>query len=73
MTKTVQIFEITYDNGKIRLLFPTILDIKCLLKENEDLFDMLLLGQLHIMPIHVVKNSKLYNVALQNRLVEIDS
>ena len=71
MTKTVQIFEITYDNGNMRLLFPTILDIKCLLKENEDLFDMLLLNKLKIAPLDVIKNSKMHKVALQNRLIEL--
>ena len=73
MSKIVEIFEITYDNMNIRLLFPTILDIKCLLKDNEDLFDMLLLNQLHITRLQVVKNSKMHKVALQNRLVEIQS
>ena len=73
MSKTIQIYQITYDNGTVRLLFPTLSDIKCLLKENEELFDMLLLNQLQITPLHVMKHSKLYKVAMQNRLVEIQS
>ena len=73
MNTTIEIYQITYQNntGHVRLLFPTINDIKCLLKENEDLFDMLLLKQLDITPLHVMKDSKYHKIALANSLVKI--
>ena len=77
MDKTVQIFEITYydtkNNCDIRLVMPSILDVKYLIHNQEDLLDMLLLKQLKVTPVHVMKGSQMYRVALQNRLVNTQS
>ena len=71
MYNTVEIFQITYDN--VKLLIPNLNDIKCLLKENENLLDMLLLNQLHIRSLLVIENCKMHKIALRNRLVEVQS
>ena len=69
--KLVQIYQILCDNGSVRLLFPSINDAKCLIKENEALFDMLLLKKLNITPLYVIRHSKMHKVALQNKCVDI--
>ena len=69
MYNTVEIFQITYDN--VKLLIPSLNDIKCLLKENKNLLDMLLLNQLDVRSILVLENCKMHKIALQNRLVEV--
>ena len=45
MDTFVNIYEISLNNDNIRLLLPTINDIKYLIKEQEDLLDMILLGK----------------------------
>ena len=53
------------------LILPSLNDIKYLIHEQEELFDMLLLNKLKITALHVMKDSKFHKVALQNRVIDI--
>lgn len=70
MQTFVNIYEISMNNDNVRLLLPTINDIKYLIKEQEDLLDMILLGKATIRPVIVSKNSKMYSTAENNKLLE---
>ena len=64
------IYTIYFPFSKSKLVLPTMNDIKLLIKENEDLFDLLLLNKLTIKPQIVTKNSKLYHTAIKNAMIQ---
>ena len=74
----VQLYQVEYFDKTvdcdIKLVLPTLSDIKYLLLQNPDtLLDLFLLKELTITPIQVIKDSKLHKTALQNRLLDMNS
>ena len=67
MCKLIQIYQLEYDN--IKLVLPTINDVKAIIMQQEWIFDKLLLNQVKITPIQVLENSKMYTTAIENTLV----
>ena len=67
MNNLVKIYSINFKNMK--LILPTINDVKAIVMENEELFDLLLLNKLRIETNMVAKESKRYKVALKNAIL----
>ena len=65
------IYKIILPKTKCELLLPTITDIKTILIDEENLFDMFILKQIDIRTETVDKNSKLYQTALKNKIVQV--
>ena len=67
MNNLVKIYSMNFKNMK--LILPTINDVKAIVMENEELFDLLLLNKLKIETNMVAKESKQYKVALKNAIL----
>ena len=68
---TVTIYKLHCPTLSCELVFPSINDIKLLLHNEEELFDLLLLNKLQIIQETVSINSKQYQTALHNRQVQV--
>ena len=66
----VKVYQIEFVDKPVRIVFPTINDVKLLIKEQEEMLDMLLLNKLKIRTEYVCKGSKIYRTALKNRIIE---
>ena len=64
------VYNIHCPSLSCNLVFPSINDIKLVMKDNEELFDMLLLNKIKILPERVHMESKKYQAALHNKLVK---
>ena len=71
MPELIQIYKLSYDN--IKLVLPTINDVKVLIKENEWLFAKLLLNELKITPLQVLQYSKMHETAIDNTLIDFSN
>ena len=67
MNNLVKIYSMNFKN--VKLILPTINDVKAIVMENEELFDLLLLNKLKIETNMVAKESKQYKVALKNAIL----
>lgn len=67
MNNLVKIYSMNFKN--VKLILPTINDVKAIVMENEELFDLLLLNKLKIEINMVAKESKQYKVALKNAIL----
>ena len=56
-------------NDNMGLVLANKSDVKSLIKEDEELFDMLIDNEVKIIPIKVMKNSKLHKTAIFNSKV----
>ena len=66
--------EIVYNvhfNDNMGLVLANKSDVKSLIKEDEELFDMLINNELKIIPTKVMKNSKMYKTAVFNSKVSL--
>lgn len=61
----VNIYNVWFDQH-MKLVLPNLQDVKKLIKDDEELFDKLLLNQIRIVPQQVTRNSKLYKTATFN-------
>ena len=64
------IYSLLFKNNNVQLVLPSIDDIKCMIMENEELLNLLLLNQLIIVPKTVNTDSKIYKTALHNRILD---
>ena len=67
MNNLVKIYSMNFKN--VKLILPTINDVKAIVMANEELFDLLLLNKLKIETNMVAKESKQYKVALKNAIL----
>ena len=71
MTDLVEIQQLEYDN--IAVVLPSLNDIKLFLIQNEDIFDLLLKQNATVTSILVVKVSKMYDTAVNNRNIVVEN
>ena len=69
MATTKTIYKLVFSNTE--LVLPTLNDIKTVILDNEELFDLLLLKKLEIVSETVDIHSKKYQTACKNSLVQI--
>ena len=68
---TTTIYKIYCPTLSCELVFPSLNDIKLLLHNEEELFDLLLLNKIKIVEKTVSINSRQYQAALHNRQVQV--
>lgn len=68
---TATIYKIHCPTLSCELVFPSINDIKLLLYNEEELFDLLLLNEIQVIKEKVSINSEQYQTALHNRQVQV--
>ena len=68
---TVTIYKIYCPTLSCELVFPSLSDIKLLLHNEEELFDLLLLNKIQVIKETVSIDSKRYQTALHNRQVQV--
>ena len=72
MSQTTTIYKVYFPASRSELVLPSLNDIKLILLDNdEQLLDMLLQSRIKIMSETVQTNSKKYQTALTNKLVQV--
>ena len=67
---TSRVYNVCFLNQSCELLLPSINDIKVLILDNEEIFDMLLQKKVSIEEEMVLVDSTKYKTAIKYRLVE---
>ena len=68
--QTATIYKIYCPTLSCELVFPSLNDVKLLLHNEDELFDLLLLNKIQIIPETISINSKQYGRAMHNRQVQ---
>ena len=70
MNSLTTIYKIYSPSLSCELVLPSINDVKLMLYEQEELFDLLLLNKVQILPEQVYTDSKKYQLALHNKMIK---
>ena len=68
--QTTTIYKIYCPTLSCELVFSSLNDIKLLLHNEDELFDLVLINKIQIIPETVTINSKQYQTAMHNRQVQ---
>ena len=65
----VEIHKIEFTDKPVRIVFPSLNDIKLVIYDNEELFDLLIQNKIKISSVKVATDSKMYKTAIKNSVV----